>query len=456
LTHLLVSRWSDWLNISEVPGYEAWVKGREAFFAGSTPVFRKYWQENPSIALDSKNNIYIVWEGEDSHFKAAQIKFSKSSDGGRTWSQWRNLSAVPAETTSLTNYKQYRPMILVDDTDTIFVIWDGEDPGHTYSSGKPYSSIKYCYSTDQGETWIPSSIYGGYGGIITSGIDSSKAQKYVSGCFDRITGRIHIVWSGKEDSGGPNTDHIRHAYYDGSWHVTGFIALTTSATSANDWYQKHPSIMVDADTNLHVLWQGNDDDHPYYDEGDPDTKDSSTGFYLMYSKFSNSQWSPYSILDRGLYPHFLKSPSGEYLSWIYTRPEGTDDFKLIYNANTNILLNKIWKEPAVDFKKNSFYICPNPLRIDKSQNMIILYELNSRAKVEIAVYDIEGKKIAVLLNGVREKGRHKFFWDGSTGQFSAHDEEYIETTEDKIKPGVYILFMKYSERVLKRKLFIQQ
>jgi len=55
-------------------------------------------------------------------------------------------------------------------------------------------------------------------------------------------------------------------------------------------------------------------------------------------------------------------------------------------------------------------IYPNPF----NPSTRIAFDLRTRGRVEVAVYDVSGRKVAVLAAGVMEAGRHEAAWHGRT------------------------------------------
>jgi flagellar hook assembly protein FlgD len=53
---------------------------------------------------------------------------------------------------------------------------------------------------------------------------------------------------------------------------------------------------------------------------------------------------------------------------------------------------------------------PNPSR----DRMEIRFELPQRAKTVVSVYDVQGRKVASLLEGEIDAGAHRTVWDGRT------------------------------------------
>ena len=84
---------------------------------------------------------------------------------------------------------------------------------------------------------------------------------------------------------------------------------------------------------------------------------------------------------------------------------------------------------AFDLKQNF----PNPF--NPSTN--IQFELPERADVQLTVYDLMGREIAMLLNEARAAGRHSVTFDAS-----------------RLSSGVYIYRLQAGERVFTRKMVL--
>jgi mannose/cellobiose epimerase-like protein (N-acyl-D-glucosamine 2-epimerase family) len=82
---------------------------------------------------------------------------------------------------------------------------------------------------------------------------------------------------------------------------------------------------------------------------------------------------------------------------------------------------------------------PNPF----NPSTAIEYELNKSGAVKLEVYDITGQKIKTLLNGYKDKGRHKVSWDGyadsgiraTSGVYFFH---FVFNNQQQIKKGILL------------------
>jgi hypothetical protein len=90
---------------------------------------------SPKVALDSNNNIYVVWGGTQGGGRS--VIFTRSTDGGSTFTQPKEISDSAGAA--------FDPEIAVDQSDAIDVVWEGTGPGH--------SAIMFSRSTDGGDTF---------------------------------------------------------------------------------------------------------------------------------------------------------------------------------------------------------------------------------------------------------------------------------------------------------------
>jgi hypothetical protein len=83
---------------------------------------------------------------------------------------------------------------------------------------------------------------------------------------------------------------------------------------------------------------------------------------------------------------------------------------------------------------------PNPLRGGNSTN--IKFSLPRAQKVTIRVYDVAGRRVKTLVDGVKQAGHHYITWDGKNDRGS------------RVATGIYFYQMKYSDKVLSKKIVL--
>ena len=147
--------WSSWINIQTITGYH---------------------QNNPSIAIDSLNNLHVVWHGTDSSNPSyPQIKYGKFN--GTTWSSWINIQTI-------SGYGQQYPSIAIDLLNNLHVVWFGNDSSNTFYQIK--------YSKFDGTSWSNWVNY-------TTG--TTDHQVYPSACrtYKNFTEPV-IIWQDAQTS----------------------------------------------------------------------------------------------------------------------------------------------------------------------------------------------------------------------------------------------------------------
>lgn len=117
---------------------------------------------NPAIALDA-GTICLAWHDETPGFP--DIFFSKSTDGGATWSTAVNVSESSGGS--------YTPAIAVD-AGTIHLVWMDDTPG--------LADIFYSNSTDGGTTWSAP----------VNASNTEGSSEYPDIAID--AGTIHLTW----------------------------------------------------------------------------------------------------------------------------------------------------------------------------------------------------------------------------------------------------------------------
>jgi hypothetical protein len=134
-----------------------------------TPAKRLTWSPGGSfssaIAVDPSGNLHVVWQ--DNTPGNHEIYYKRSTDGGATWSASQRLT--------WTTGGSLEPIIAVDSSANLHVVWYDETPGKT--------EVYYKQSTDGGATWSTSQRL-----TWTSGKSDGPAITVDS------SGHLHLVW----------------------------------------------------------------------------------------------------------------------------------------------------------------------------------------------------------------------------------------------------------------------
>jgi hypothetical protein len=338
--------------------------------------------DRPSVAVDSLENIHIVWEDESSGNK--EIYYKKGSNGGSSWTTKR---------LTWNNGESSHPFIAVESNDHIFVVWEDDSPGNF--------EIYFKKSTDGGATWTtkrltwnsdysknPCIAVDSGDNIYLVWHDSSKGnneiffKKSINGGSTWITkrltwnlglsnypsaaaystGNIYVVW--RETT--PGNEEI---FFKKS--TNGGTSWTTQRLTWNSGRSLNPDIALDSNGNIHVTWY---DDTPgdyeifykkstdngtnwmtkrltwndSFSEGSKIATDSTDAVYIVWEDFSPSNWNIYykNSTDGGV------NWTQKRISWgsgISVRPE------IAISSNDFIYI--VWTDyspgnPEIFFKRN--------------------------------------------------------------------------------------------------------
>jgi hypothetical protein len=184
---------------------------------------------SPAIIVDSGNNLHVVWT--DTTPGNYDIFYSKSTDGGATWSAAVDVSNTSGES-------QYSA-IAIDSGNNLHVVWRDDTPGN-------YETF-YSKSTDGGVTWSAA---------VNISNDSGHSY-YPAIAID--SGTIHIAWEDDTgQSGGPLPPAPAEIFYSKS--TDGGVTWSAAVNiSNNSGYSGNPAIATDSGNTLHAIWQ---DDTP--------------------------------------------------------------------------------------------------------------------------------------------------------------------------------------------------
>lgn len=170
----------------------------------------------PAIAV-SGQNIYVVWD--DDSFGASEILYTRSADGGQTFSPPQNLSSNSG--------RSRNPAIAASGSD-VFIVWDDDSSGNF--------EILYTVSHDGGQTFsLPQNL-------------SQNAGRSVLPEIAVAGDNLYVVW--QDDTLG-NREIFYRRSLDG-----GRTFTTTSNLSKNSGRSLSPAIAASG-SHVYVVWDDN-------------------------------------------------------------------------------------------------------------------------------------------------------------------------------------------------------
>lgn len=244
-----------------------------------------FWQEHPAILAGQNSEIYIVWEGKDEKFKKQQIKFVKSGDSGKNWE-------VPININPAKSVAQSRPTIVENSKGRIYVFMYSDLESEIIQ-------IYYSFSDDFGYNWTK------WKNISNSRYDS----RHISAAIDK-NDNIHLAWRSKSEEGGPS-----RIFY--SVIKNNNDALPPKIVSESKKNQFFPNITVNKKSGkIYIIWMDSENNF-----GFPREKPEKGKIYYVfgtYEKFSDAIQT--SKGDENFYPNFPLETNNIYpLPFIYSK-----------------------------------------------------------------------------------------------------------------------------------------
>jgi len=179
--------------------------------------------EEPGVCIDSRDYVHLVFRDSSDN-----ICYRKYRAG--EWS-----TALDSNTVSTDAASTARPSVAADEFGQPHVVWE---------SGSDQPQI--VWATRLAGEWTSPDV------VSTAAGMDSRDQSVPSIALD-VEGNLHVVWQGT-NSAYTDHDQIWHAEYaDGSW---GAPDRVSTASGMESYDQTLPCAAVDADGNVYAVWQG--------------------------------------------------------------------------------------------------------------------------------------------------------------------------------------------------------
>jgi len=188
----------------------------------------------PEIAIDSKNNVHIVWEewtgGYDIHYRMWNYQT-------KSWSATENIAPLSGVAE--------RPSIAIDKNDNVHVVWN--DDNNYYGTTGTDWDIVYRMKAADSDTWTDIEV------VSTESTDHSV---YPSIDVDG-SGNLHVVWYDGTDYLGCGTD--ADVFYK-KWHSASSSWGTAEVVSTESTdHSSIAEVCVTDDEHVFVAWSDDTD-----------------------------------------------------------------------------------------------------------------------------------------------------------------------------------------------------
>lgn len=176
----------------------------------------------PQIATDSSGTIYMAWEDDTAN--NSNILFSRSTDGGATFSMPVNLSN--------TSGYSFNPRIATGSAGNVYVVWEDDTPGNTV--------IMFSHSTNAGANFSTPL------NLSNDSADSGSEQIAAD-----AAGNIYVVW--EHDSLNLGILFSRSADGGNTFSPPAVISTNSSGSVS-------PQIAIGLNGNVSVAWEDDAND----------------------------------------------------------------------------------------------------------------------------------------------------------------------------------------------------
>ncbi len=420
-------------HLSNPPSGGNWI---DRIVCQKTDVIGGTWNNGTYMGLDGEkaqdkewavvditnNNIYVTWTKFDSYGSPSpddksDIHFSRSFDGGDTWSEALRINEVSGDCIDDDNTTE-GAVPAVGPNGEIFVAWAGPE------------GLVFDRSLDQGDTWLEEDIYigpfpGGWAYDIPgisrcNGLPITKCD--LSGGENH--GTIYVNWTDQRN-GTDDTD----------------VWLTKSTDGGNTWSD---AIRVNDDPpgkQQFFTWMDVDQatGHLYFVFYDRrNYNDHNTDVYMAISRDGGESFINFKVSESPFLP-FASTFFGDYTNVsayndvirpIWARLEGSD--LSIWTAIINPDIVGIDEEAPSLLSLEQNY--PNPFK----ESTVISFKMKQPAMISLRVYDVYGRMVA-----------------------SIHDHEYVvagkhtrvfDPQEHDISPGTYYFSLESDRAAMKKKM----
>jgi len=373
----------------------------------------------PYVAVDRQDRIQIVAHEHIATGGAAKrLMYTRSDDGGDTWTD-------PVTVDTLHSVTGIIVASSVDDK--VAIVY-----GHHTVNPDVFYDLYYVESQD-GVTWDWNNKINVTNYYTNPSVDSTVAWQDNDAVYDN-DGNLHIVWVGTHYSGG----WFDHSYLMHWSEATGITEIaehpqhdfTNCSPGAHNLAFGKLSVACDSDNNLFVIasrFDNQDCSVGAFANGDICGSASNNGgaTWGRVLNLTNSptpdcwpmecesdHWSSMAeMVDDSLYILYIndKDPGGAAV------PEGapTENPVMYLAVDKQVLLDMLEVDEDKTVGPTSFTLMqnyPNPFNASTTIDFLT----KTPGQVELAVYNLVGEKVEVLVDEVMPPGEYTITWDAGS------------------------------------------
>jgi hypothetical protein len=276
---------------------------------------------NPALAIDSEDNLHVVWGDTSSYGGSDADKDIMYRCRNATTQLWGTTEVVSTESTGTSHGAD----IAVDHDGNVSVVWiDATDYGGAGSLDNDIFFKQRLLATD---TWTTTEVVST---LSDSGSDDVALD------IDS-EGKVHVVWSSTENNygAGPDWDLV-YSIYDPAGDTWSSTELLTYFSGD---YSRKNSIRIDEEDNVHLCWEEKED---IQGSGDADIDiaymryiDSASTWGMVDIVSKESSVTSYCTETHGLE---IDSEGNVHITW-YDQDYGNSSYNVMYRilyTDTNV------------------------------------------------------------------------------------------------------------------------
>jgi hypothetical protein len=345
-----------------------------------------------------RNSVYMAWTEFDSYGStsltdSSRILFSRTTDGGTTWSSPVRVSDRAGD--------------CVDDDNTVEGAVPAIGPnGEIYLSWGGPLGIMFDRSTDGGTTFGPDVFVAAQPGgwaFDVSGVSRCNGMP-ITACDISLSpnrGTVYVGWSDQRN-GTNNTDIFCTKSTDGG-QTWGSVKRVNDDAGAAQQFFTWMTVDPVSGYLYFVFYDRRGTTGNWTDVELARSTDGGETFQNF--KVSSSSFLPQASVFFGDYTNIAARNGKVYPIWMRMDGTALSVWTAIISDST---LTEVREERAIPQQTLLMQNYPNPF----NPRTVIIYQLSSFGSVTLRVYDLLGREVATLVDGMLGAGRYEVVFDG--------------------------------------------